>query len=181
MQEISLFVLDIAQNSVRAHASLIKINIGTDRMQNTLTVEISDNGCGMSEEQLSKVIDPFYTTRTTRKVGLGIPFFKMTAEMTGGSFDIQSELNVGTTTKAVFKTDSVDFIPLGDISASIVTLIGMNTSIDFIYTYRIDENIFTLDTVKIKEMLEGVPLSEPDIMLWLKDYITEQSDELLKS
>lgn len=178
MQDISLFVLDIAQNSVRANASLIKINIDINQLKNTLTVEISDNGCGMDSETLSKVVDPFYTTRTTRKVGLGIPFFKMTAEMTGGSFEIASKVDEGTTTKAVFKTDSLNFIPLGDISSTIVTLIGMNTDIDFIYNYSIDEKVFTLETVKIKQMLEDVSLSEPEIMLWLKEYINEQSNEL---
>ena len=116
MRELSLNVMDIAQNSISAGASLITIRVEEDRPADTLSISVEDNGKGMSPETVQKVIDPFYTTRTTRSVGLGVPLFKMEAEMTGGSFQIDSQLGVGTTLTAVFKPSSVDMIPLGDIN-----------------------------------------------------------------
>lgn len=102
MPEISLNILDVAENSVRAGASLIEIGVSVQTEEDTLTVVIKDDGCGMSAEQVEKVQDPFYTTRTTRRVGLGVPFFKQAAESTGGSFSIMSELGKGTVVTAVF-------------------------------------------------------------------------------
>ena len=102
MQELSLNILDVAQNSIKAKATLITIRLHKNTKDKTLTISIEDNGCGMSKQQVEQVIDPFYTTRTTRKVGLGVPFFKMSAELTGGSFTIDSEPNVGTKVKALY-------------------------------------------------------------------------------
>jgi signal transduction histidine kinase len=125
--------MDIAQNSIRAEASLTTIRVDESIPDETLSITIADNGCGMSEEQVKSVIDPFFTTRTTRKVGLGVPLFKMEAEMTGGSFNIDSTLGVGTTLTAVFKTSHVDMIPLGEIGAVMHLLITCNPEIDFLY------------------------------------------------
>ena len=113
MRELSLNVMDIAQNSISAGASLITIAVVEDQRADTLSISVEDNGKGMSPETVQRVIDPFYTTRTTRSVGLGVPLFKMEAEMTGGSFHIDSQLGVGTTLTAVFKPSSVDMIPSG--------------------------------------------------------------------
>ena len=126
MPEIALNVLDIAQNSVRAEASLIQISVDVDEAADTLTITIEDNGCGMTTEQTARVTDPFFTTRTTRKIGLGVPFFKMAAESTGGSFSIQSEPGVGTKVTAVFGLSHIDRMPLGDIQ---------HTDRFFIYIY----------------------------------------------
>ena len=112
MPELSLNILDVTQNSVTAGANLIKINISASTADDRLTISISDNGCGMTEEQVKNVTDPFFTSRTTRKVGLGIPFFKMAAELTGGSFRIESKVGEGTTTTAVFGLSSIDRMPL---------------------------------------------------------------------
>ena len=112
MRELSLNILDIAQNSISAGASLITIDVSESREEHLLTLTVSDNGCGMDEEQLQNVCDPFFTTRTTRKVGMGIPLFRLAAEQTGGSFEITSKKGVGTSTKAVFHSDSIDFTPL---------------------------------------------------------------------
>ena len=109
MRELSLNILDIAQNSISAGAPLITIEVSENRTDQTLLIGIYDNGRGMSEEQVKSVIDPFFTTRTTRKVGMGIPLFKMAAEQTGGSFTLTSQVGVGTSVEAVFKTDSIDF------------------------------------------------------------------------
>ena len=121
MTEISLNILDVAQNSISAGAKLIEISVVADIKSDTLTVVIKDNGCGMDEEKLKKVIDPFFTTRTTRKVGLGIPFYKLAAENTGGTFNITSQLGLGTTVTAVFGLSHIDRMPLGDINFTIHT------------------------------------------------------------
>ena len=178
MRELSLNVLDIAQNSVRADASLITIELIESTEKNELVISVSDNGCGMSEEQLMSVRDPFFTTRTTRKVGMGIPLFKMAAEMTGGSFNIESTLGKGTTTTAFFRTDHLDFTPVGDMCSTVLTLITMNLHIDFVYKRQVDGREFILDTRQLKEILGDVPLNEPSISAWIKDYIIENTKQL---
>ena len=134
MRELSLNVMDIAQNSISAGASLITIQVVEDVPGDLLSISVTDNGCGMTKEQVEHVIDPFYTTRTTRSVGLGVPLFKMEAEMTGGSFVIDSEKGKGTTLTASFKPSSVDMIPLGDISGTVQLLISCNPDRDFLFT-----------------------------------------------
>lgn len=178
MRELSLNVLDIAQNSVRAEASLIKIELKENTETNTLEISVSDDGKGMTPEQLERVRDPFFTTRTTRKVGMGIPLFRMAAEMTGGSFHIESTVGKGTKTSALFRTDHLDFTPIGDMCSTVIMLITMNLHIDFVYVRQINENSFTLDTRQLKEILGDVPLNEPSITAWLKDYITENTKQL---
>ena len=178
MPELSLNVLDIAQNSVRADASLTEIRVTVDTPADKLTIVVSDNGCGMTEEQIEKVTDPFFTTRTTRKVGLGVPFFKMAAEITGGEFNITSKLGVGTTTTAVFGLSNIDRMPLGDMAGTISSLVGMNPERDFIYTFDRDGKSFTLDTREFREILgEDVSLSEPDVMAYITAYINENTEE----
>lgn len=178
MRELSLNVLDIAQNSISANATLIEIELKESTEKNELLIGIYDNGKGMTNDQLMTVRDPFFTTRTTRKVGMGIPLFKMAAEMTGGHLEIESEVGVGTKVKALFKTDHLDFVPIGDMTSTMVMLITMNEHIDFLYTRSLDEKSFTLDTGDLKEILGGVPFSEPSISAWLKDYIDQNTKEL---
>ena len=180
MRELSLNILDIAQNSISAGASLITIEVSENTTDNTLLIGIYDNGKGMSEEQVKSVIDPFFTTRTTRKVGMGIPLFKMAAEQTGGSLEIKSELGVGTEVKAYFKTDSVDFTPLGDVASTIQMLITMNIDRDFVYKHTVNEKEFVCDTREIKEILGDVPLDTYEVSQWLKDFITENTEVLYK-
>lgn len=175
MRELSLNVLDVAQNSISAGASLVEIIISESTAESTMSIEIKDDGCGMNEETLLNVQDPFFTTRTTRKVGMGIPLFKMAAEMTGGSFVINSTVGKGTCVKAVFKTDNVDFTPLGDIDSTVVMLITMNKQIDFAYTLKVDSGEFTLSTKQLKELLGDVPLDMPEVVMWIKDYLKEQT------
>lgn len=176
MRELSLNILDIAQNSISAGASLIKIEVEENTADNELVIGIYDNGRGMTAEQVEAVKDPFFTTRTTRKVGMGIPLFKLAAEQTGGSLSISSEPGKGTSVKTVFRTDSIDFTPLGDVSSTILTLVTMNTDRDFIYKFRVDEKEFTLATSELKEILGGVPLSEPSVSVWIKEYLEEQTN-----
>lgn len=187
MRELSLNVMDIVQNAISAEATLIEITVDEDLGKGTLTITVSDNGKGMTAERLAKVRDPFYTTRTTRNVGLGIPLFKMEAEMTGGSFSIQSEPGKGTALEAVFKTGSIDMIPLGDINATVELLVTCNTSIDFCYTRSrldtaapdTDRREMRFDTREIREVLgDEVQLNDPEVVLWIKAYLAEQTQEL---
>ena len=178
MPEISLNILDVAENSVRAGASLIEITVSVQPASDTLTVVIKDNGCGMTEEQVRNVQDPFFTTRTTRKVGLGVPFFKQAAESTEGSFQIDSEAGKGTIVKAVFGLSHIDRMPLGDISSTIRTLMVFNQTIDFVYTYEYGEKQFTLDTREMREMLgDDISFAEPEISSFIEEYLETNRQE----
>ena len=178
MTEISLNILDVAQNSVRAEASLIEISVDISSETDRLTIIIKDNGCGMSEEQVMNVIDPFFTTRTTRKVGLGIPFFKQSAEMTGGSFSIKSKLGSGTVTEAVYVLSSIDRMPLGDMTQTIHSLVTMNTHIDFLYTYSADGKSFSLDTREFREILGSGDFNAPEVSAIIRDFLKENHAEV---
>lgn len=178
MKELSLNILDIAKNSVKANADLIEIIIDENIIDNILTIVISDDGCGMSSEFLSSVRDPFTTTRTTRKVGMGIPLFELAANQAGGTLDISSELGKGTCVTATFLYDSIDRAPIGDIIGTIITLVSGNPEIDFRYIHRINGAEFEFDTKKIKEILGDVPIDSADVLSWIMDYIAEGLDEI---
>lgn len=173
MKELSLHILDIVKNSVKAKADLIEIKIDEDRAGNRLVIEIIDDGCGMSEEFLKRVRDPFTTTRTTRKVGMGIPLFEMAAVMAGGSFDISSKAGEGTKVAAVFAYDSIDRAPLGDMVGTMQTIISGDPEIDYLYTHSVDGETFVFDTREIKEILGDVDIGERDIIDWIGGYIRE--------
>ncbi|MBO5937468.1 MAG: ATP-binding protein [Clostridia bacterium] len=178
MRELSLNVLDIAQNSVSANASLIEIELSENTSDKELLISVSDNGKGMTPEQVENVRDPFFTTRTTRKVGMGIPLFRFAAEMTGGRLEIESEVGVGTRVRAYFKTDHLDFTPVGDMTSTMISLITMNLHIDFVYKRKLDDKQFTVDTRQLKEILGDVPLNEQSIAMWIQQYINENSKQL---
>ena len=133
---------------------------------------------GMTPEQLESVRDPFFTTRTTRKVGMGIPLFKFAAEMTGGRLEMESEVGVGTKVRAYFKTDHLDFTPIGDMTSTIITLVTMNLHMDFIYRRKLNSDEFAVDTRQLKEILGDVPLNEPSIVSWIQQYINENTKQL---
>lgn len=181
MTELSLNVLDVAQNSIKAGATLIEISVDVQTEADRITIIIADNGCGMDETTVKQVTDPFYTTRTTRKVGLGVPLFKMAAEMTGGRFEITSEVGRGTKVTAEFVLSNIDRMPLGDMSQTIETLIVYNTAIDFIYTYRVDNEQYELSTAQMREILEGVPLDNPEVVAYIKDFLRENTSALNKN
>ena len=173
MRELSLNVLDIVQNSITARANLIEIELIEDVHNDILKINIFDNGKGMTDEQIKSVTDPFYTTRTTRKIGLGIPLFKMAAEMSGGSFKIESEVGVGTKIYTSYIHSSIDRMPVGNINETVSMLIRMNPDIDFVYTHTFNENSYFLDTRELREQLEDVPLDTPDVIEWINDYLKE--------
>ncbi len=173
MQEISLNVLDIAQNSISAGARLVTISAREDTPASLLTITIADDGRGMTPEQVEHVTDPFYTTRTTRRVGLGVPFFKMASEMTGGEFTIDSQPGKGTVVRAVFHTDHIDCMPLGDLEETIFTLVTLNPGIDFRYEREVDGATAVLDTREFREILGDVPLNAPEVTQFIRDYLNE--------
>lgn len=177
MTELSLNVLDVAENSVKAKATLIEISVESSFADDLMTITIKDNGCGMNEQQLARVCDPFYTTRTTRKVGLGVSFFKLAAESAAGSFSISSQEGVGTTVVASFQISNVDRMPLGDMTATMHSLITLNYDTDFVYFYKVDDREFTLDTRELREILGGVPFDVPDVSDYIKEYLSENKRE----
>ncbi len=179
MQELSLNVLDVAENSVRADASLVEITVEEDTAAGWLTIVIRDNGRGMTPEQVQTVIDPFYTTRTTRKVGLGVPFFRMAAQLSGGDLTIQSRVGEGTAVTATFGLTNIDRMPLGDINGTIATLVQCNPGIDWLYTRRKDGREMVMDTRQFREVLEDMPLDSPEVLGFLRDYLAENTAELL--
>lgn len=181
MRELSLHLMDIAQNSISAGASLIQIRLSELRAGHSLRITIEDDGRGMSEEQVKQVTDPFYTTRTTRKVGLGVPLFKMAAEMTGGAFSIRSEEGKGTLLTADFDTAHLDMIPLGDMEQTILLLIHSNPDLDFVYARSLDGHEFVLDTRQLREILGDVPLNNPDVTVWMREYLEENIQEVFSS
>ncbi len=179
MLELSLHILDIVNNSVKAGASLIEVTVNEAVEQNLLEIFIQDNGCGMDEDFLSHVTDPFQTTRTTRKVGMGLSLFKAAAESTGGGLTIDSHKGVGTVVKVRFVYNHIDRQPLGDMAETMLTLISGNETVDFVYTHKVNGKTFTLDTREIKQILGGeVSLGSPEIVTWLKDYIKEGLKEI---
>lgn len=174
MVDLSLHILDVATNAFKAHASNLKVVVKDE--DNIVQVWIEDDGCGMSKETLQNVINPFFTTRTTRKVGLGIPLFKQTLEQTGGFLKITSEENVGTTFHALMYKNHIDAIPLGDIGETFFVLTinpyDIDVHLEMIFKDKNKEK-FVLDTKDIKEVLDGVPLLDTSITSWIKDFIKE--------
>lgn len=173
MKELSLHILDIAKNSVKAKATKIEITVNEDEAADKLTITIADNGSGMSEEILKSVRDPFTTTRTTRKVGLGIPLFEAAANQCGGSLTIESSVGVGTTLTASFGYSSIDRAPLGDISDTLMILVSGSPEIRFIYNHFKNGEKFKFDTDDIKAQLGGIPITTPEILSWMCEYIEE--------
>lgn len=174
MRELSLNIMDIVQNSIRAEADLIEISLVKSPEMQILEISVADNGSGMNKEQIENVQSPFFTTRTTRTVGLGVPLFKMACEQTGGSFSISSEPGRGTVVDALFYTDHIDMTPVGDMSETILLLITCNPDIDFVYNSKMEKEI-TIDTREIRTVLgEDVPLNDPAVTSWIREYLAEQ-------
>jgi len=178
LKELSLHILDIAQNSIKADASIIKIIIEEDIEKDLYSITIEDNGIGMDDDFLKVVDNPFITTRTTRKVGLGISLIKAATKRCDGDFRIYSEKGKGTKVIAIFKHSHIDRAPLGDIGQTIMTLINSNKDIEYTYIHDVNGNMFTFDTREVKRILDGVSIESSDVLLWIKDYINENIDIL---
>lgn len=178
MKDLSMHILDIIQNSVRAEASEVELEIIEEKEKNLYTIIINDNGFGMDKETLEKVIDPFFTTRTTRKVGLGLPLLKQNAERTGGYMELESEKGKGTKLKAVFEHDNWDRPSLGDIVGTVVLLVGANPNMHFVYRHKTDTGEYVFDTKEVVEVLDGVPINEPEVLSYLKEMINENLKDI---
>ena len=181
MKELSLHLLDVAKNSVAAGATWVDISLDEDK-DGRLTIVISDNGRGMSPEFLAQVTDPFTTTRTTRKVGLGLPLYRMAAEQTGGSLDIQSPLGQGTTVTAVFDRKHLDCPPLGDLAGTVALLIQGSPELDFRYRHTTPGGRAELSTGTLRAILgPDISLAEPELFTWITDYISEQEAQIQRA
>lgn len=166
-------ILDICENSIRAGATLIEISIDEDTPKDLLTLIIRDNGHGMSQEIQSKVLDPFYTTKTVRRVGLGLPLLKDAAERAGGMFFLNSQENKGTTVTATFGLSHLDRQPLGAINSIIIILIIANSQVDFFYKHRHNDRRLEMDTREIRKEIDDVPINHPEVIKYIRGVIEE--------
>lgn len=171
MRELSLHLLDIAENSVAANASQITIIVLEDSQKDLLQMSVQDNGKGMDAETVKHVVDPFFTSRTTRKVGLGIPLLKEAAEACNGALTLQSEKGIGTRLDVQFQRSHIDRMPLGNLSDTFLQLLVMNPAIHWIFQYRVDDRSFDLDYAEIRDALEGVPMTEPPVLNYLREMV----------
>lgn len=178
MKDLSLHVLDIAQNSVSAGARKVIISVDEDMIKNDLTITIQDDGKGIPVDVLSRVTDPYFTSRTTRKVGMGIPLFKQNAEMAGGSFSIFSEPGRGTVVRASFMYDHIDRPPIGDMPGVIVILCGSNTEMEWQYLHKKNNREYLFNTKEVKEVLDGLSIGDPSIQGYLREMIRENLKDL---
>ncbi len=169
MRELSLHILDIAENSISANASHVIISIEINEKEDRLTISIKDNGKGMSEDMVQRIVDPFITSRTTRKVGLGIPLLKAAAESCNGFLSIHSELGVGTQLIVQFQRSHIDRMPLGDLVGTMLHLIVGSPETHWTFQYKVDENYYEFDDQEIKTELDGIPLSEPLVITYLRN------------
>ena len=183
MKELSLNILDITQNSVTAGAKNILISL-VETDDGWLTLTITDDGCGMSEETLRTVMDPFYTTRTTRKVGMGVPLLKLASEQTGGKLDIKSKdaknnpEDHGTVVTATFDTKHIDMTPVGDMVSTVEVLLQGHPEIDYVYVHKTPRFSVEMDTRELKAVLGDISLGEPEILEWVRGYLSEQYEHL---
>ncbi len=173
-------LLDVAQNGIAAGATLVRIGLTLDQTAHRLDLTIADNGRGMDPDLAARATDPFCTSRTTRKVGLGLPFLKMAAELTGGSLTLESRLGKGTTVTARFCTDHIDMPPLGDLAATVAGLIQCNPRLDFVFSLTGPGGVFSADTGEMRPLLGEVSLGEPEVALWLREYLKEHICEILE-
>lgn len=173
MRELSLHLLDIAENSISAGASRIVISVREDLVADELWLEVVDNGKGMTPEMVAKVLDPFVTSRTTRNVGLGIPLLKQAAEACMGFLTLESELGKGTKLTAKFQHSHIDRMPLGNLEDTIITLLLGTPGVNWVFRYQYNDQVFEFDDTEFKEALGDLPLSDFRVIEFLSDTINE--------
>jgi hypothetical protein len=178
MKDFSLHILDIAENSIRAEARRIEISIEIDTEKDVLVLEIADDGKGMDEQTVKMVLDPFFTTKETRRFGLGLPLLAQAAKMANGEFRIDSRPGKGTRVRATFQASHVDTKPLGDIPQTLATLVMGYPDVGFRYVHRLDGDEYCLDTEEIREQLEGIPLNSPAVVEMIRKDVKQGLDNL---
>lgn len=181
MRELALHLLDVVENSLAAGARHITIEIDEDRAADRLTICVADDGRGMDAETARRALDPFFTTRKTRHVGLGLPLFKAAAERCNGSLTLTSEPGKGTLVRAEFQHSHIDRAPLGNLPATLLGLLLSDRPAEIRYTHRLDGREFVFDSAEVRAALGDVPLTHPLARDWLRDYLTEGEAELLTS
>jgi hypothetical protein len=178
MRDLSLHILDIAENSIEARASRIDIRLEEDRNLGLLILEIIDDGVGMDEEMLKRALDPFVTTKTTRRFGLGLPLLDQAARAANGRLTLESKPGGGTQVRAVFELGHIDLKPIGDMPQTLATLIAGHPEIDIVYQHKVDRSKYALDTREIKAQLGGLPIESPEVIAVLKKNIKEGLEQL---
>jgi len=173
LEDLAQHILDISFNSLEAGATKLEISIREDIAANILEFEVRDNGRGIAEKDISKVLDPFYTTKNGARTGLGIPLLHEAVERCGGSFEIKSLPQKGTRVKARFPHDHLDRAPLGDITGTLITLITSNEFLHLTYRHRYNGQTFSFNTKELKSMLKGISLQTPEVMVWLEEYLSQ--------
>lgn len=180
MRDIAMHINDISQNSISAEASSIKITIAIETAKNLLQMIVADNGKGIEASVLKQITDPFVSTRTTRKIGLGLALLQQNVNQTGGKLEIESQIGVGTKVSAIFIYNHIDCPPLGDLAANIALLLCGNEKINWIIEIVQDGKNYTISSIDIKEALGDVSLSNPPIVRMLKELLNENISEILK-
>lgn len=178
MEELALHILDLVQNSLAAGARRIGIVVEQDTVTGALVVEITDDGRGMDEATSASVFDPFFTSRTTRRVGLGLPMLQATAESTGGSVVLETAVGKGTRVRAVLNAAHVDCPPLGDMATTVAITVAGNPKVDLFYSHAVDERRFRFDTADLRAKLGEVPLSDPAVYQWMMGFLREELKKL---
>ncbi len=169
MQDLSLHILDIAENSVAAQASKIEISLVEDRTKDLLSIEVIDNGMGMDEDTRKRALDPFFTSKKVRRFGLGLSLLSESAKAAKGHLTIESERGKGTKIRADFQSSHIDRKPVGDMGQTIITLVIGNPDIDIIYTHKKNGQDYVFDTKKIRSRLGNIPLNSLDGIKMIKD------------
>jgi len=181
LKELSLHVMDIIENGLSAGATLITLMVEEEKDRDHLQITIIDNGHGMSEEMLANALDPFFTTRTTRRVGLGLSMIREASRRCDGHFDIKSKEGEGTEVRTSFRLSHIDRAPLGDIASSLTSLIMGNPEVDFVYTHRVDDKTFEMDTRDVKEALDGLSIQVPEVIRNLAHMIRDSVSDLYEN
>ena len=179
MRELSLHIMDIIENGISAGADLITLEVSENQKEDLLEIEVIDNGRGIPEKELKKVMDPFYTTRTTRRVGLGLSLFREAAKRCNGEFNISSREGEGTYISASFQLDHIDMAPVGDMASSLSCLIMGNSEVDFLYSHEVDGKSFNIDTRHIREELDGVPINNIEVINYITGTISKSLEEII--
>jgi len=175
VRELSLHVLDVLENALAADATLIELEINEDSAANRLSIRVTDNGRGMDAETVARVSDPFFTTRTTRDIGLGLPLFRAAAQRCNGDLTLRSQRGVGTEVLAEFERDHLDRAPLGDMKSTLLGVILSDRVRDLRYEHRVDGRSFGLDTRELRAVLGDVPFTHPSVRDWLEEYLDQES------
>lgn len=173
MQDMAMQIMEIMMNSIHAKPSRIQLKISDSAKDNKISFTVQDNGSGMSEEMVKKITDPFVTTRTTRKIGMGVAFLKEMCEQCKGALNIRSSPGKGTEVEASVQKDCIDTPEMGDLGELMMECVQADETIEYSFTYSTDTGQFVFQTDEVRKQLADVSLLEPSVLLWIKEYINQ--------